>query len=169
MAFLVTESLSDLVIVYLITKRLTMPFAEWDAYKQGIINKDGKKLKEPASSSEKAAWTMLDVMVWNMKKLLGKYINDSALARYFTAAMLLKDHYSPYIYNKLLNEQKKPALLEEFNCSIQNELFTICRGIAVERLNAIDSDLLFNVHKYEHRVAEHLDVLKGIFGDNYED
>jgi len=36
----------DLFLVYQFLRRLTTPFVEWDAYKYGVIDKDGNILKD---------------------------------------------------------------------------------------------------------------------------
>lgn len=171
MAYLLTESLSDLVIVYLITKRLTTPYEEWDAFKVGVIDRDGNKVKEPMSSAEKSAWTILDVMVWNMKRILGKYVNQSALARYFTAAMLLKDHWAPYVYQNALNEAPLPKELESLNTEKQLTVLRVVRQFDVRPIT--ESRELEEIDTYEWNaivtgVEKHLDDLIEVFGGEYE-
>lgn len=138
--FLISESLSDTVIVYLILKRLTKPYDEWDAFKLGIIDKDGKKLKNATSAKEKAAWTSLDVMVWNMKRLLGKYVNRSVIARYFTAAMLLADSIRPYMNHKLLKEGITYPELSDMTCERQSVMYRVLRNVVIEKVDLSDED-----------------------------
>jgi len=140
MSFLISESLSDTIITYMVLKRLTKPFEEWDAYKLGIIDAEGKKIKTPTSSKEKEAWTSLDVMVWNMKKLLGKYINKSTLARYFTAAMLISENIRPYMNYKLITENKTYPELNDFDCDKQLILFQIIKRVQLNRINMNEDD-----------------------------
>lgn len=103
---LINESLADTIIVYIIIKRLATPFEEWDAYKRGIIDKDGKKLREPVTFEERRAWTALDRFIWNMKKVLTRFVGPSKMAAILTGAYLLKDSIKP-IFNALCEKYKE--------------------------------------------------------------
>lgn len=66
----------DLLLAYKLIKRITTPFEEWEAYKLGIIDKNGnvKKKKVSLSSPEyRASWTNLDIVAANLKKIISKY------------------------------------------------------------------------------------------------
>ena len=85
----------DLFLVYQFLKRLATPFEQWDAYKLGIIDRQGKVLKpssEHTTAEEKKAWGYFDRMVANLKKLLAKVPGGSTrLASYAAALLLLKE------------------------------------------------------------------------------
>lgn len=85
----------DLFLVYQFLKRLSTPFEQWDAYKLGIIDRQGKVLKpssEQSTAAEKQAWGYFDRMVANLKKLLAKVPGGSTrLASYAAALLLLKE------------------------------------------------------------------------------
>lgn len=74
--------LIDYYLLYQLVTRLATPFTATAAFKRGIIDKDGNvlrqmnTLKEPA---DKAAWTHFDVLVTNLKRLLGKLPAANAL------------------------------------------------------------------------------------------
>jgi hypothetical protein len=85
----------DLFLVYQFIKRLATPFEQWDAFEQGIIDRQGKVLK-PANTlktpEENAAWGYFDRMVANLKKLLAKVPGGSSrIATYAAALLLLKE------------------------------------------------------------------------------
>lgn len=90
---LLSESIADTVIVYLIIKKLSTPYEEWDAYKLGIIDKEGNKIKTPISSKERAAYTVFDRFILNMKKILQKFVGKSRIAAMLTAAYLLRENF----------------------------------------------------------------------------
>ena len=72
---------------------LTMPWEKTAAFKEGIVDKDGKKLKKPESSAEKAAYTTFHKLVFNIRRLLGKLpLGKSTIARYGAALFLIKEH-----------------------------------------------------------------------------
>lgn len=72
---------------------LTMPWEKTSAYKEGIIDKNGQKLKKPETSNEKAAYNTFHKLVFNIRRLLSKVpFGKSVVARYGTALYLIKDN-----------------------------------------------------------------------------
>lgn len=55
--------------------RITKPIEETQAYKLGIINEQGKKIKEPETLEEKSAYTAADIYINNIKSMLGNKID----------------------------------------------------------------------------------------------
>ncbi|CAL9960722.1 hypothetical protein VPHD480_0054 [Vibrio phage D480] len=83
---------------------LHMPFQKWDAYKRGIIDKDGKKLRD-AESSEKGSWTMFHVTVANIKKMVNMLPGGRTALDYGASYLLMieiKDHYN--LSDEFINE-----------------------------------------------------------------
>ena len=68
----------------------------WDrtsAYKLGIVDKNGKKLKNPETSEEKSAYNIFHKLVYNIKRLINKIpLGKSTLASYAAALFLIKEH-----------------------------------------------------------------------------
>ena len=70
----------DLFVTYRFIRLLTTPFNKTDAYKLGIIDKDGNRIKEEGTnkatilrtSKEKNAYTVLHKLVFNIKKLFDR-------------------------------------------------------------------------------------------------
>lgn len=86
----------DLVYTFRFLKMLTTPFEETDAFKLGIIDKDGKRLKQQKveSSAEKSAYSSFHRLVFNIKKLLSKAPGGSSkMASYAAALFLLKEKF----------------------------------------------------------------------------
>lgn len=72
---------------------LTMPWEKTAAFKEGIVDEDGNKLKKPETSAEKAAYTTFHKLVFNIRRLLGKLpLGKSTIARYGAALFLIKEH-----------------------------------------------------------------------------
>lgn len=120
-------------IIYKFLKLLVTPFNETDAFKLGIIDKNGKYLKkerELVGSKEKLASNIFTRLVWNIKKLLVKVPGGSSVVGSLaTAFVLLKEEvekvggdgdefqrafeeylaeeYDLDIHTELLNEQSK--------------------------------------------------------------
>ena len=83
----------DTVIVFRILKKLTTPFDKTPAYKLGLIDKKGKKIKNAETDEEKRAMTLLDRLVLNLKRLLAKVPGGrSQLATYIAALKLIQEH-----------------------------------------------------------------------------
>lgn len=86
----------DLVYTFRFLKLLVTPFEETDAYKNGIIDENGKRIKSKTiSSSEKSSYTSFHRLVFNIKKLLEKIPGGKTrIASYAAALFLLKEKYS---------------------------------------------------------------------------
>jgi hypothetical protein len=91
----VTGRLVDLFMLYQFLKRLATPFEKWDAYKLGIIDKQGnilKSRKDFETAEERDALRLFDVVVLNLKKLIGKVPGGKTqLATYAAALLLLRE------------------------------------------------------------------------------
>ena len=92
MAFL-QEAVIDTYIVYKIISTLVKDWDEQDAFKLGIIDDKGKvlkKAKDLETSKEKAAYTVLDRFIFNLKRLLNKIPGGrSKFGSYAAASILL--------------------------------------------------------------------------------
>ena len=86
---------SDLYFLFSFLKRLTTPFEKTKAYQLGIIDKNGKNLikkRDFENQEQKDAYTMMDTLIFNLKKLLGKVPGGkSRIASYAAALLLLRE------------------------------------------------------------------------------
>ena len=105
----------DLFLVYQFIRRLAAPFESWDAYKQGVIDKDGKVLvkKKDRNPEQKKAWGTFDVMVANLKKLLAKVPGGSSKIASYAAALYLIKEWNHFSEDSLLTEDITEEQLEE--------------------------------------------------------
>jgi len=87
----------DLFVTYRFLKLLVTPWHKQEAFKLGIIDKNGKALKKArdlGKESERASFTLLHRLVFNCKRIMGKIpFVRSQLGTYATALFLLKEHY----------------------------------------------------------------------------
>ena len=87
----------DLLITYRIIKLLVTPFEKQDAYKYGIIDKNGKvlrKTKELRTPKEKDSYTVLHRFVFNLKRLINVIPGGKSKLGTYAAALglLLKEN-----------------------------------------------------------------------------
>ena len=86
----------DLIFIYQFLKRLVTPFKDTDAYKLGIIDERGNKIKDPETSKEEDAYGYFDRLVFNIKKLIEKIPGGrSRLASYAAALFLIRESENP--------------------------------------------------------------------------
>lgn len=99
--------LVDTVIIFRILRKLTTPWEKTDAYKTGVIDKKGKVIvkKKDRTPEQKKAFTLLDRLVFNLKRLLG----GSQLGSYIAALALIKE----YVETET-NKETAQALFERF-------------------------------------------------------
>jgi hypothetical protein len=86
----------DLVYTFRFLKLLVTKFENTDAYKLGIIDKDGNRVKtvEIDSPEKKNAYTPFNRLVYNIKKMLNKVPGGSTtIGTYVAALYLLKERY----------------------------------------------------------------------------
>jgi len=81
----------DLFMIYQFLRRLVKPFNKWEAYKLGVIDRNGKVLidKKDRTKQQKDAWGYYDRLLANLKKLLAKVPGGRSRLASFAAALLL--------------------------------------------------------------------------------
>ena len=79
----------DLVYTIRFLKLLTTSFDKTKAFKMGLIDAKGKKLRSPETSAEKGAYTLFHRLVYNIKKL----IPGGKVGSFASALFLLKEKY----------------------------------------------------------------------------
>ena len=100
---------SDLVYTFRFLRLLTTPFEKTNAYKLGIIDEKGKRIKSVKldTPEKKSVYTPFNRIVYNIKRLLAKVPGGSTrLASYASALFLIKEKYN------LSNKQIKQVLAE---------------------------------------------------------
>jgi len=117
----------DLFVTYRFLKLLVTPWNKQEAYKQGIIDKNGKALKKArdlSTEAERESFTLLHRLVFNCKRIMQKIpLVRTQLGTYATALFLLKEKYNldslpEGEINKFLMENK----LVSFDDNISEEV-----------------------------------------------
>ena len=85
----------DTVIVFRVLKLLTTKWTDHEAYKQGLIDDKGKRIKTERvnTSARKNAYTFLHRLVFNLKRMI-EFLpgGKTRLASYAAALFLIKEH-----------------------------------------------------------------------------
>ena len=97
----------DAFMVYQFLKRLATPFDKWDAYKTGVIDKQGNIItsKRQRTVEQKKSFKIFDVMILRLKRLLGKIPGGKTrIASYAAALWLVKEDWEQRSEEELLSE-----------------------------------------------------------------
>ena len=122
----------DLFVTYRFLKLLTTPFEKTDAFKLGIIDKDGHRIKLPKSSKPavelttselKNAYTILHKLIFNIKKLFAKVPGlRTKVGTYAAALFLLKDTFKEHVEDPDMFEKEFMKYLKENNIELDREI-----------------------------------------------
>jgi hypothetical protein len=86
---------ADLYYTFRFLRLLTTPWEELEAFKHGIIDKDGNVLRKASTlktDEEKSCYNMFHRLVFNIKRLLNKLpFGKTKIASYAAALLLLKE------------------------------------------------------------------------------
>jgi|TARA_B100000780_G_scaffold62501_1_gene40559 hypothetical protein len=120
----------DLFVTYRFLKLLTTPFDKTDAFKFGIIDKDGNRIKNKDGSvevlrtpDEKGAYTILHKLIFNIKKLFGKVPGlRTKVGTYAAALFLLKDTFKEHVEDPDVFEKEFMKYLKEEGYELDNSI-----------------------------------------------
>jgi len=104
--------LADGYVTIRILRMLSTPIEGSQAYKLGIVDKDGKKIKNPVTGTEKDSYSMLQRFVFKLQRALMKSPDRNA-KRLLTVAAALS----------ILRENKELDNLTDEDLEIQLDLF----------------------------------------------
>ena len=116
----------DLFVAYRFLRILTTPWEDQEAFKLGIIDKDGKLLRKVntlTKPEEKKAFTLLHRLVFNLKRILHKIpAVRSKIGTYATALYLLKQHFENQVEEEDTIEKAFTGWLIDNSYLTQEEL-----------------------------------------------
>ena len=122
----------DLFVTYRFLKLLTTPFNKMDAFKYGIIDKDGNRIKKENSdevavdlttSQLKNSYTILHKLVFNIKKIFAKIPGlRTKVGTYAAALFLLKDTFKESVDDPDMFEKEFIKFLKENNVELDGEI-----------------------------------------------
>ena len=122
----------DLFVTYRFLKILTTPFEKMDAYKYGIIDEKGNRIKKPSSTKPavelsttelKNSYTILHKLVFNIKKIFGKVPGlRTKVGTYAAALFLLKDTFKESVDDPDMFEKEFMKYLKENNIEFDDSI-----------------------------------------------
>ena len=122
----------DLFVTYRFLKLLTTPFEKQDAFKLGIIDKDGNRITKPKSTRPavelnttemKNSYTILHKLVFNIKKLFSKVPGlRTKVGTYAAALFLLKDTFKESVEDPDVFEKEFMKYLKEQGVELDNDI-----------------------------------------------
>ena len=122
----------DLFVTYRFLRLLTTPFEKTDAFKLGIIDEKGNRIKLPKStkpavelstSELQGAYTILHKLVFNIKKLFNKIPGlRTKVGTYAAALFLLKDTFKESVDDPDMFEKEFVKFLKENNIEMDDEI-----------------------------------------------
>ena len=114
----------DLFVTYRFIKLLTTPFEKTDAYKLGIIDKNGVRTdKKLYKEKEQNAYTILHKLVFNIKKIFQKVPGlRTRLGTYAAALFLLKDTFKEHIDDPQMFEKEFLNYLKENDIELDDTI-----------------------------------------------
>ena len=122
----------DLFVTYRFLKLLTTPFNKTDAFKFGIIDEKGNRIKEEGSTLPKVklatsqlqnSYTILHKLVFNIKKIFEKVPGlRTKVGSYAAALFLLKDTFRESVDDHHMFEKEFMKYLKENNIEFDDSI-----------------------------------------------
>ena len=122
----------DLFVTYRFLKLLTTPFEKTEAFKLGIIDEKGNRVKLPKSTrpavelatvEQKNAYTILHKLVFNIKKIFAKVPGlRTKVGTYAAALFLLKDTFKESVDDPDMFEKEFMKYLKENNIEFDDDI-----------------------------------------------
>jgi hypothetical protein len=122
----------DLFVTYRFLKLLTTPFEKTDAFRLGIIDDNGNRIKKPKSTQpavelatveQKNSYTILHKLVFNIKKIFQKVPGlRTKVGTYAAALFLLKDTFKESVDDQHMFEKEFMKYLKENNIEFDDEI-----------------------------------------------
>lgn len=148
----------NVLLAYRFIKLLTAPFEEWDAFKLGLIDKDGKSIKQPKKPDEKKALGVFQRLVKNIKRIIAK----APLGKFQIASLA--------IALKLLKEETGEDFEEHFITLLEEMQVEISTDLTLNENNSQEEYLKSGTYTDESggmfRVAEDLSPVDRVLGVN---
>lgn len=159
----------DLFVTYRFVKLLTTPFENTDAYKMGIIDKDGFRIQGKIlyKQSEQSAYTVLHKLVFNIKRIFNKVPGlRTRMGTYAAALFLLKDTFKEHVEDPKVFEKQLLEYFKDNNIEFDNDIVeevTLDNGKLSKGIYVLTQDVITTEAEGE------IDALEGDEVEVFED
>ena len=155
----------DLFVTYRFIKLLTQPFEKTDAFKMGIIDKDGNRTdKKLYKQSEQNSYTILHKLVFNIKKIFQKVPGlRTRVGTYAAALFLLKDTFKEHIDDPDMFEKQLLEYFKDNNVEFDN---SIVEDVTLD--NGKLSKVIYKLTQDVVSSGEEQDEIDALEGDEVE-
>ena len=131
----------DNVVALKIVRMLVTNFSDTEAFKLGIIDAEGNTLRPTntlKTTQERNAFTYLDRLVFNMKKIINRFPGGENRLKSFTAALwLVKEYYeSGSRTTSLMEERYKEVFRMLENVILAEEQIIVSKVLAEDGMAA---------------------------------
>jgi len=107
--------IADTIYAFRFLKLLVTAWEDTSAYKNGIIDEKGKRIKNPQTAEEKESYTIFHRLVYNIKRLLNKLpLGQTKLASYAAALYLIKEESG-------LTEEQIEKMLDKLDLNLEKD------------------------------------------------
>tara|TARA_B100001113_G_scaffold341265_1_gene326226 strand:+ start:580 stop:1197 length:618 start_codon:yes stop_codon:yes gene_type:complete len=115
----IISRVGDMFYAFRFLKLLVTPWNKTKAFEYGLVDKIGKRIKSPSTPQEKSAYTIFHRLVFNVKRLLGKFPGGKTkIASYATALYMIKEHTD-------LSEKKIRQIMDKADVDLDWDSFDI--------------------------------------------
>ena len=81
----------DTLITIRILKMLTTPIPDTAAYRLGIVDRDGKKIRDPKTEKEQESYDMLNRLIFRLKRIINMVPANRQFLSYAAAYALVRE------------------------------------------------------------------------------
>lgn len=133
----------DIYYTFRFLRQLVTPWTETKAFKLGIVDADGKKLRNPVTPEEKDSYTLFFRLVYNIKRLLNKVpLGSTKLASYAAALWLIHEN----------TNMSKDAVLEGFKKYVKDQDLELDNTLSESKMWMTKGE---NLLPGKYKLAEH--------------
>jgi hypothetical protein len=113
---------ADLAFAIRFLRLLTMDWKKTGAYREKLIDQNGKVLKKPETNKEKDVYTVFHKLAFNLKRLLNKLpFGKLTISSYLAGLWLIKDH-TQMSDDDLQKVLKEVTGIDLENCLVENDI-----------------------------------------------
>lgn len=123
---------ADLAFAIRFLRLLTMDWKKTGAYREKLIDQNGKVLKKPETNKEKDVYTVFHKLAFNLKRLLNKLpFGKLTISSYLAGLWLIKDH------TQMSENDLKKVLKEATGIDLENNL--VENDICINKITSLKS------------------------------